>query len=313
MPDLRHSFVNECPRGCVRDKRSAFHSSTGEFHMTTHTLQDQLAPVAAQVITRDAFFNPITFIDEQVSEERLRHALASNVVWALDTSAVSLATAMYFEIARENPGNDIGKLIDIFKGQYDHEGFWGEGNARGLVAILSLQPTAHELAVRTAMAIGYLNYQPRAIDELVANQSAFKIRGQELSNLHVAAEFIVSQGDSDLSVEEVEKMLIDQRTMRNEDLAKMRRGLLPAVRVFIEEARKNKIEDASFTDLPLTTRLFVTRMQRDAIPRIITDMAPRVDTSQFMAILVEANATKKTYARVVDHLSRELEQQRTNT
>lgn len=277
-------------------------------------IKDQIEQIAPQIVTttRDAFFDPLEYLSEHVTEDNLAQKLLATGVWAIDSQIVNAATAMFFDVRSENPEvKDITQLCDVFKGTYDLEGYWGQGNARKLVNLLALQPAWHEAAIAKAMATGWLTYQPRSIDELVANQRPMPIRAETIENLKVNAAFIVEGTDE--SAEEAHKKLIAQKLARAERMANDRRALLPAVRCFVAEARIAIVhlnQAPTFSDLPTAARLTVMTTLKTGIGNALSDLADRTDTNTYTMCMREATQISATFRRVIDKLARDLQQER---
>ena len=275
----------------------------------------------ASLRRRELAFDPVAYFEEIVQETELRKPVLTSAAWALDSEIVNVGRNLYFQIREENPEcKDIGSLLDAFAGTYSEEGYWGDGHARLLVQLVYIQRFWHDSATRAAMAAGWLEYQPKSIDELVLATKPMPIKANAVTNIEVLADYASRATNGKISKEELKAMTLKGMEDRNRERAEFSRSLAPAIRVFVDQAIKfapaapDNYDDHApaieFTDLPEQTRISILSKIKSANIRARTDLAMRLDPVQFLLVMAESVNADTIITGAIDRLTREVDRQR---
>lgn len=270
---------------------------------------------------RELAFDPIAYFEEIVQEPELRKPVLTSAAWALDTEIVNVGRNLYFQIREENPEcKDLGSLLDAFNGTYSEEGYWGDGHARLMVQLVYIQQFWHASAACAAMATGWLEYQPKSIDDLILSTKAMPIKANAVANIETLADYASRATNGKISKEELKAMTLKGMKERNDERAEFSRSLAPAIRAFVDQARKfmpeapDNYDDHApaieFTDLPEQTRISILSKIKGSNIRARTDLAMRLDPVQFMLVMAESVNADTIMTGAIDRLTREVERQR---
>lgn len=285
------------------------------------TLASQLADISATIAAnkREAAkaiglkFDLSVFIEDELHDVGFKQRLMATAVWSLDTQLVNAAARLYYQLRDETPdAKTIGEVIDAFVGTYSEESYWGDGYAKLIVNLLTLQPQWHDSATRYAISTGYDSYAPKTIDQLMLPD----IKGKELvgskqrANIEVMATFASLETKADR--EQLLADLLQQAATRTQQLDEQRRKLAPAVNAIIDQARRFVPHDdiGDFVALPTLTRMSIMRTVAGQIDRAAADLSKRLETQQYMYVMIDAYKARPVFMKVIDDLAREILRER---
>lgn len=259
-------------------------------------------------IERSATFDPAEYIEAVLDQPRLKFELMSTITWGLDNQIIAAASAMYYDIRRENPDmrgeDEMTMLIDAFHGTYSNEGYWGEGTASKLAKLVSIQPQWQDLARRFAIIAGYDNLQIKSIDELLLTAKVSEIKPDTMTNMKANAEIVARE--TGMTIEEALADLVAQSKAEAQHWIDQKRKLIPAIRAIVYAARKHISPSVTFDALPTMSRLQIVRLLMQRTPAIRTRLGKFVSTADYPQVLSEAVNAQKVFTRVVDKLAQQV-------
>jgi len=265
---------------------------------------------AAEQSARDARFEPTDYIENIMKSPRLKQILAANLVWTLNNQMISVASSIYRELLADiselrteavTLQVQLQSVIDAFRGSYENEGYWGQGNCRKLAILASLRDEWESHAERYAFAAGYFGYQPADIDSMIRTATVGEMGDQERTNLRELAKVTAREtGGDELAIY---TGMVQQQKSNMTDMLEKRKRIAPALTTIIGEALRLQESFGNYHDLPAVTKLALLQAQQRKNSAAPGQLARFVPTSDFGLILGESQVYGKVLTRVIDRLA----------
>jgi hypothetical protein len=297
-----------------------------EILMTNATLQDQLEAVRDEVkpntdviASRHAYFDPMEYLSDIMTSSRLRQALSANLVWSLDNQMISTAVRLYNEMIKDanelrtapmNLQEQLTYVLGAFKGTYDRDTFWSEGNALKLVKLACLQPGWHDDAQRLAITAGYFGYEAKSIHEMIRDASVGETRAAVKENYRIAAKFAAekhSTPECQLDADKLYEAMVLSDQANTAEMIDRRRRIASGVVAIIDAAVSYADTDkASFTNLDAVTRLSIVQGQQRKNTDQPTQLGRFVFGAEYGELIAQSYVYGSVLTRVIDRIAREV-------